>query len=448
MQHSTQFKSAKRFLRRAYWLSAFLAFASGANAATTVYTDGIRQFVTGNNLYYALSTGTGTVDTLGNFDAITATSATSYITVRAISDKAWDTAGGTKVRAVALYAKSSSGTNFVAIPIKCTSDCHTGPTQAVDTYALGVSEDMFMMTLSFSLSKMCSVTTAATDLAGVCSGGAFVVPSATSTTTFQIKAVFAVGGTNDIPSVTDTASETSDVVSIATHISKPAMGSCPSSTALYFPGDGQIFLNPDAFSGTSPAGIPVQSVITLFKNGSKPTYSDGGYDVIDRSALTDHKKTVGGFQNTTSGGDNAYQMLAAVRDASGVLSSLSCFLPTVQTSAIMGFLKESNCFIASAAFRNTRALPVMWLREFRDRFLLKTNLGRYLVARYYQWSPQASIWLWNHQAYRVPVIIALIPFILVALAVIHPVFFFLGLLTMGYGFKMILRHVWRLRRSV
>ncbi|MCM8756979.1 MAG: hypothetical protein NC823_00675, partial [Candidatus Omnitrophica bacterium] len=73
-----------------------------------------------------------------------------------------------------------------------------------------------------------------------------------------------------------------------------------------------------------------------------------------------------------------------------------------------------GCFIATAAFGSSLANQVEILRQFRDKFLLKNAWGRYFVAWYYRWSPQAAKWLWRHPLARWLVRIGLYPVVILA----------------------------------
>ena len=71
--------------------------------------------------------------------------------------------------------------------------------------------------------------------------------------------------------------------------------------------------------------------------------------------------------------------------------------------------EEGGCFIATAAFGNYSHPSVVSLREFRDRILLKNNLGKRLIQSYYKWSPPLADWIRVHPGVRATVATALIP---------------------------------------
>jgi hypothetical protein len=103
----------------------------------------------------------------------------------------------------------------------------------------------------------------------------------------------------------------------------------------------------------------------------------------------------------------------------------------VKTASVQGFLSQSKCFIATAAFRSFDAAPVSMLREFRDGVLMESALGRAFVRWYYDWSPRAAEWLVEHPEFRYPVLQALIPVEVVAWLMLHPV-----QLTMAFVFLL------------
>lgn len=83
-------------------------------------------------------------------------------------------------------------------------------------------------------------------------------------------------------------------------------------------------------------------------------------------------------------------------------------------------LSGDGCFIATAAFGSHDAAWVLALREFRDRTLLPTRWGRWLVRQYYLHSPPIAAFLDRHPGLKMPVRVLLLPFALLALLTLQP----------------------------
>jgi len=73
---------------------------------------------------------------------------------------------------------------------------------------------------------------------------------------------------------------------------------------------------------------------------------------------------------------------------------LAAGYPVGDGDSMTGLGKEDDtCFIATAAFGDVDAPQVERLRALRDKFLLRTSLGRGFVRSYYRWSPTVAAWL-------------------------------------------------------
>lgn len=60
------------------------------------------------------------------------------------------------------------------------------------------------------------------------------------------------------------------------------------------------------------------------------------------------------------------------------------------TTPARSFTTVSPCFVATAAFGDPMAEQIWVLRRFRDRYLMTHPVGRWLVARYYEYGPAAA----------------------------------------------------------
>jgi hypothetical protein len=69
--------------------------------------------------------------------------------------------------------------------------------------------------------------------------------------------------------------------------------------------------------------------------------------------------------------------------------------------------QESDCFVATACYGSALDEHVMFLRRFRDREVMETNIGRGFMrmfnALYYSFSPSLASYLRRHQGAKIMV---------------------------------------------
>jgi len=70
-----------------------------------------------------------------------------------------------------------------------------------------------------------------------------------------------------------------------------------------------------------------------------------------------------------------------------------------------------GCFIATAAYGSYAAPCVRILREMRDRFLIKTSIGKSFVNLYYKYSPPMANFIANHDNVKILVRLSLLPLV-------------------------------------
>jgi hypothetical protein len=250
--------------------------------------------------------------------------------------------------------------------------------------------------------------------------------------------------------VTPTTGTTDGTTAVAMNFSNTGIASgtlaCNLASA-YVPRDGGILV--DGTQITVPSGTLAQSGAAdglygsiIFGNQTSnfsaitptiATYANGaGYSI--NKLIQGPGILVPGFTDSTSASNPVDYALAFIGvDYYGFLvdntlaplgenstPNTSCgFENPIQVAAIQGFLQNSKCFIASAAFRGDTA-PLKLLRQFRGDFLEHFGLGRSFVHWYYAWSPNAAEWLIANPEFRYPVLLALIPLQILAWLILHP----------------------------
>ena len=70
-----------------------------------------------------------------------------------------------------------------------------------------------------------------------------------------------------------------------------------------------------------------------------------------------------------------------------------------------------GCFIATAAYGSSMAPHVKLLREFRDRFLLNSKVGRTFITLYYTYSSPLAEFIANHDSLQSIVRLSLLPLV-------------------------------------
>jgi len=268
----------------------------------------------------------------------------------------------------------------------------------------------------------------------------------TTATTFSLK--FYVSLAADSSSTGDvTSSSESESISI-TFNNQPATYSCPSSTIseIYFPGDNEILVNTESISKTvNSGGAPMDSLLVFAEktdNGSLDTNTFYNNSIASRVSFTG-TQTIGGFENTDStASTNSYYLGFNVRDQAGIIPSFvsSCEFDGVKTAEILGFIQKNQCFIASAVFGSENP-GLKLIRNFRDIFLLKSSWGKVLVDVYYKYSPDMSVWLVEHLAFRYPVLSILLPIQILMWFVLNPMTYLVSVLSYFFFLFFIRRKI-------
>jgi hypothetical protein len=86
-------------------------------------------------------------------------------------------------------------------------------------------------------------------------------------------------------------------------------------------------------------------------------------------------------------------------------------IPSIISTATGGGGGGGGCFIATAAYGSYTEPSVRILREMRDRFLLKSSIGKNLINLYYKYSPTLADFITNHDNIKILVRLGLLPIV-------------------------------------
>lgn len=221
--------------------------------------------------------------------------------------------------------------------------------------------------------------------------------------------------------------------------SAPPTISCPADiSSWFFPGDRSIFVQTGAFIATKGTVGGVGS--SVFKStivvAATPALGGVGTHLSNLKGRVpynsgDQEVGVDLFENSTNAVPKLYQANIGVRDSAGIITFCAAPYSNIFASDIRSFLKESNCFIATASFRSGTTPEVMMLRKFRDQVLSNFELGRAFISFYYAEGPKAADWLISHPEFRVPVLLLLVPVQIAAWVALNPMITLSPLLAFG-----------------
>jgi hypothetical protein len=80
---------------------------------------------------------------------------------------------------------------------------------------------------------------------------------------------------------------------------------------------------------------------------------------------------------------------------------------------------KKGCFIATAAYGTPIHPHLDILRDFRDKYLVRSSFGRKLVELYYRYSPSIAHFIARHKVLKIAVRINLLPLIIFSYSIVH-----------------------------
>lgn len=311
----------------------------------------------------------------------------------------------------------TTSTTYYPVPI---TSCNAGVFNSPDGRCVSGTYQSFQ--ISLNLNTICS-STYGSQLRG-CSSGTPQVDPTQSVPGLRLRFV---SNTGALPGATG---KDGYLLALFPEVRPPVATGCAAAPG-FFPADQAILVNsnlptvtPDITTGGSPS-FPSYWTFAEIGN-SLPTNPFDAKITFGTSPGTG-QITVNGFKNSASNSDKTlYKVAYGVQDSAGAVGMCPS-ISNVFATDIQGFLQESNCFVATASYRDGRAAGVMLLRLFRDQVLVESSAGRSFIGWYYTNGPIAANWLIEHSVFRSVFLSLLIPLQVVAWTALHPSVLFIPL---------------------
>jgi len=115
--------------------------------------------------------------------------------------------------------------------------------------------------------------------------------------------------------------------------------------------------------------------------------------------------------------NSGYEFSGWSGDVSGTTNSITITMDS--DKSVIAIFKDKGCFIATAAYGSLLHSHVKILRDFRDKYLIPTKLGRFLVEFYYRYSPFVADLIAKHKALKIMVRFSLLPVIVFSYSMLH-----------------------------
>jgi uncharacterized repeat protein (TIGR02543 family) len=140
-----------------------------------------------------------------------------------------------------------------------------------------------------------------------------------------------------------------------------------------------------------------------------------------------HTYEPGEDATVTATANSGYQFSGWSGDASGATTSITITMDSdksitanfTATGDGDGDGEKKGCFIATAAYGSPLHRNLDILRDFREKYLMPSRVGRALVDIYYKYSPFMASIIAKHRTLKIAVRISLLPFVAFSYSMVH-----------------------------
>ena len=144
------------------------------------------------------------------------------------------------------------------------------------------------------------------------------------------------------------------------------------------------------------------------------TYTyDSGTEVIIEAIPESGYRFTGWTGDVPSGNENDTPITVTMDSDKSITANFSAIPPPEEAG------KKGGCFIATAAYGSPLNPHLDILRDFRDRYLRSSKLGRKLVDLYYKYSPFIANIIAKRKVLKVAVRINLLPLVILSYSMLH-----------------------------
>ena len=197
----------------------------------------------------------------------------------------------------------------------------------------------------------------------------------------------------------------------------------------FSPGDEKVFIDSAQYAGNDTGtGNLKWDAIAIF-----PVIATGNNPLTFTSFVTSQATPIFRSFNSddgtipdssVSGGianDTEYCFVYGTRNQAGniyriVNDAAAATTACVTPGQVVGILEDKACFISTAAFGSEMSSEVETFRKFRNEFMARNTVGRFLVKSYYKLSPPVANLIKKNEAARATARLFLYPFLYFAKA--------------------------------